>query len=72
MTSKDPMTFSTLQTLTSTNVKFPVDSPENYANDDASVADRLADYYKNQGIDPARAYDTPDDALMDFGTDLLN
>jgi hypothetical protein len=50
-----------------TNKTFPVDSPENYANDDASVAHRLAEYYKAQGIDPARAYDSPDDALQDFG-----
>lgn len=64
------MTFSTLQTLT-TNNNTPASVVVPVANDDSSVADRLAEYYKDQGMDPARAYDTPDDAIMDFGTDLL-
>lgn len=60
------MTFSTLQTLTTNNVEFsPV--AEHIPGDDASVAKRLAGYYEANGIDPARAYDTPDDALSDFG-----
>lgn len=60
------MTFSTLQTLTTTN---PVVSPvaEYNPNDDASVANRLAEYYQANGIDPKRAYDSPDDAIADFG-----
>jgi len=61
------MTFSTLQTLTTDKGKFPIDSPENWANDDASVANRLAEFYTSQGVDPTRAYDSPDDAIMDFG-----
>jgi len=51
--------------LTTTNASPTVAIP--VANDDVSVADRLAEYYKSQGKDPARAYDTPDDALADFG-----
>jgi hypothetical protein len=60
------MTFSTLQTLTTTNnLVSPV--AEYLPGDDASVAKRLAEQYKQQGIDPERAYDSPDDALQDFG-----
>ena len=60
------MTFSTIQTLTTNSgaVKVPVDE---YPVDDISVAHRIAEQYKSQGIDPARAYDSPDDALQDFG-----
>lgn len=60
------MTFSTLQTLTTDGVtKLPV--AEYTPGDDASVANAIAEHYKAQGIDPARAYDSPDDALQDFG-----
>lgn len=60
------MTFSTIQTLTTNGVAtLPV--AEYSPGDDASVAHRLAEDYKAQGIDPARAYDSPDDALQDFG-----
>lgn len=65
------MTFSTLQTLTTTNPNTPASVVIPVANDDSSVADRLAKYYENQGVDPSRAYDTPDDAMMDFSPDLL-
>lgn len=60
------MTFSTLQTLTNNSgiVMAPV---ADYANDDISVAKRLAEQYEKQGLDPKRAYDSPDDALQDFG-----
>lgn len=60
------MTFSTLQTLT-TNSQAMLPVAEYTPGDDASVAKRIAEYYKAQGIDPARAYDSPDDALQDFG-----
>jgi hypothetical protein len=35
--------------------------------DDASVAKIIADRYESQGLDPRAAYDSPDDALDDFG-----
>jgi len=65
------MTFSTLQTLTTNSINDPASVVVPVANDDSSVADRLAKYYENQGVDPARAYDTPDDAIADFGFDRL-
>ncbi len=61
------MTYSTLQTSTN---QTPTNSPvaNNYvAGDDVSVANRMADYYKAQGLDPKAAFDSPDDALHDFG-----
>jgi hypothetical protein len=60
------MTYSTLQT--STNNEAPVAETGYYANDDISVANRLAEYYQAQGIDPSAAYDSPDDAIGDFGS----
>lgn len=60
------MTFSTLQTLTTSNPNI-VPVAEYNPVDDASMANRLAEYYKANGIDPKRAYDTPDDAIMEFG-----
>ncbi len=60
------MTFSTLQTLSS-GIK-PFTMPfEGTAGDDISVAKAIADRYESQGIDPRAAYDSPDDALGDFG-----
>jgi hypothetical protein len=61
------MTFSTIQTLT-TNTTPPVANPnwDGMANDDVSVAKRLADSYEKAGIDPAMAYDDPETALQDF------
>ncbi|MFF5977073.1 hypothetical protein ACFY7C_36835 [Streptomyces sp. NPDC012769] len=41
------------------------------ANDDISVANRMAEFYKSQGIDPSAAYDSPDDAMLDFGPNGL-
>jgi hypothetical protein len=35
--------------------------------DDASVVKMLADRYESQGLDPANAYDSPDDALIELG-----
>lgn len=62
------MTFSTLQTLTTNNNNNILPVAESYTpGDDASVANHLAEYYKAKGIDPARAYDNPDDAIADFG-----
>src|SRR5690606_5895884 len=64
--SKDPMTFSTLQTLTTDNspvAQFPVAEP----GDDIYVAHRFAAQYKAQCLEPARASDSPEDALQDFG-----
>jgi hypothetical protein len=60
------MTFSTLQTLTTTNPAV-VPVADYTPVDDASTANRLAEYYRSKGMDPQRAYDTPDDALADFG-----
>lgn len=34
--------------------------------DDVSVAEAIANQYREQGIDPNSAYDHPDDALGDF------
>lgn len=60
------MTFSTLQTLTTKPNEASV--AESYTpGDDASVAEHIAEYYKSKGIDPSRAYDSPDDAIADFG-----
>jgi len=52
-----------LTTDNSPVAQFPVAEP----GDDISVAHRLAEQYKAQGLDPARAYDSPEDALQDFG-----
>lgn len=60
------MTFSTLQTLTNSESGFPVASYV-MPGDDASVAKMIADRYESQGFDPQSAYDSPDDALNDFG-----
>jgi hypothetical protein len=63
--SKDLTTFSTIQTLTTNNS--PVD-PHNYVPlDDISVANAIAKQYQEAGIDPRSAYDSPDDAIDDFG-----
>lgn len=35
--------------------------------DDISVANRLSEQYNAMGLDPAAAFDSPDDALGDFG-----
>lgn len=61
------MTFSTLQTLSTTNNNAPV-AEYVYPGDDISVANRLAEQYNAMGLDPSAAYDSPDDALGDFGT----
>lgn len=60
------MTYSTLQTLNnSVNPNFmPFDG---FAGDDASIAKALAERYQENGLDPAAAYDNPDDAIGDFG-----
>ena len=58
------MTFSTIQTL-ATNPYSPV-ARLDIANDDASVARRIAEEYKASGIDPVMAYDDPEAALQDF------
>lgn len=66
------MTFSTLQTLSNNQV---VASPmpfDGAANDDISVANRLAEEYKSAGLDPAMAYDDPETALRDFDLKQFN
>ncbi len=60
------MTFSTLQTLSNGSDTPPVASYV-MPGDDASVAKIIADRYESQGLDPRAAYDSPDDALDDFG-----
>jgi len=40
-------------------------------NDDISVARRIAASYEEAGMDPAMAYDSPDDAMQDFGNGLV-
>jgi hypothetical protein len=76
-TSKDLSTFSTLQTLAysqgpqsnaSPLMKY---DPEFLPKDDASIANFLAQQYAAQGLDPNAAYDKPEDAIRDFGTDFL-
>lgn len=70
--SKDLTTFSTLQTLSKTTNDSPVAmvnvDPNFVPRDDASMAQFIASQYEAQGIDPAAAYDTTDDALNDFGS----
>jgi hypothetical protein len=61
------MTFSTLQTLT--NSESPVDE-KFVPQDDISVANHIARQYIEAGIDPASAYDNPDDALGELGIDF--
>lgn len=60
------MTYSTIQTLT-TNSSAATPVAEYSPGDDTSVANAIAERYKANGIDPSRAYDSPDDALQDFG-----
>src|SRR5438045_2509721 len=64
--SKDLTTFSTLQTLTTTN-NSPVATvnfdPSFIPRDDESMARFIAQRYEEQGIDPAAAFDSTDDAL---------
>ncbi|MGS2592237.1 hypothetical protein [Streptomyces hebeiensis] len=57
-------TFSTIQTLTN---EHPPVAKEFVAGDDQSIAQYIAEEYKQQGMDPRAAYDNPDDAIMDFG-----
>ena len=45
--------------------------PNFIANDDASVARRMAKIYEAQGMDPSMAFDSPDDAMLDFGINGL-
>src|SRR5688572_27610927 len=65
LASKDLTTFSTIQTLTANNT--PVDNYNYVPLDDASVANAIAKQYQDAGIDPKSAYDSPDDAINDFG-----
>lgn len=58
-------TFSTLQTLSD---KSSVEIYDPYTpRDDVSVAKFIAKQYVEAGIDPASAYDSPDDALGELG-----
>jgi hypothetical protein len=41
--------------------------PNFVPRDDKSVADLIAQQYRDAGIDPNSAYDSPDDAIADFG-----
>lgn len=67
MMSKDLPTFSTLQTMTmSDSETLPVGEKFVSGNDEV-VASQLADFYQKQGIDPRAAYDSPVDAIDDFG-----
>lgn len=58
-------TYSTIQTLTNNNAS-PV-AEEILANDDVSVAKRIADDYIAAGLDPAMAYDDPATAVEELG-----
>lgn len=35
--------------------------------DDASIAEHIAEQYREAGIDPSAAYDSPDMGINDFG-----
>lgn len=63
--SKDLTTFSTLQTLGSPNP--PVGQVPFIPQDDEAMAKYIAQQYVEAGIDPASAYDNPDDALGELG-----
>lgn len=68
MASKDLTTYSTLQTLTKSPVAMTNVDPNFIPRDDVSMAAFIAARYEEQGIDPASAFDSPDDALGDFGS----
>lgn len=65
MASKDLTTFSTLQTLNSSQVT--PNLTEFMPLDDQSVAKQLAKQFIDAGLDPSSAYDNPDDALGELG-----
>src|SRR5688572_23816626 len=64
--SKDLTTFSALKTLTTTEksnlsvAAHPSNMDPYFPMDDASVARRLAEAYKDRGIDPSLAFDSPE------------
>lgn len=60
------MTYTTLQTLT-TNPQSNAPVASYVPGDDVSVANRLAETYNAMGLDPSAAFDSPEDALGDFG-----
>lgn len=66
ITSKDPMTFSTIQTLSNGIVNATPMAFDGSPGDDPSVAKSISERYKAQGLDPWAAYDDPETAMNDF------
>jgi hypothetical protein len=63
------MTYSTLQNLNLTSevpVAYNID-PNFIPRDDESLSKYLSQKYTENGIDPSAAFDSPDDAIHDFG-----
>jgi hypothetical protein len=70
LVSKDLTTYSTMQTLNNNEpVSIPVANldPAFLPKDDASLAKLIAKQYEDAGLDPRAAFDSPEDAINDFG-----